>query len=271
MVEFIEEKRGTKKGIPTLVLAGASMDDVVVIVAFTALLGLYLGEQGNLTYAIASIPISIILGIGVGIGIGLILARLFERYNPRATKRALMILGLAILLVSSEPYLEKIHIPFAGLLSVMAIGFIILQKRETMAQELSSKFAKMWIFSEILLFVLVGAQVDIKVALAAGLHGAILLVIGLFVRSIGTFIATLGSDFTFKERLFIVIAYIPKATVQAALGGSTLLALTARGLNPEPGQIILAVAVLSILLTAPLGSWAISWAGRRLLVQEVEE
>ncbi len=133
MVGFIEEKRGTKKGIPTLVLAGASMDDVVVIVAFTALLGVYLGEQVNLTYAIASIPISIILGIGVGIGLGLILARLFERYNPRATKRALLILGLAILLVSSEPYLERIHIPFAGFLSVMAIGFIILQKREAMA------------------------------------------------------------------------------------------------------------------------------------------
>lgn len=150
----------------------------------------------------------------------------------------------------------------------MAIGFIILEKQKGMAKELSSKFAKIWIFSEILLFVLVGAQVDISVAWSAGLKGLTLLLIGLFFRSIGTYLSTLGSPFTIKERFFIIIAYLPKATVQAAIGGTTLIALTARGLNGEPGEMILAMAVLSILLTAALGSWAISWAGRTLLVQE---
>ena len=268
MMHFIDEKRGTQKGIPTLVLAGASLDDVVVIVAFGAVLSFYLGEKVNLTWALISIPLSIILGIGVGLIIGLILFQLFTKYNPRATKRALIILGCAILLVTAESWLEVLHIPFAGLLSVMAIGFIILEKQKGMAKELSSKFAKIWIFSEILLFVLVGAQVDISVAWSAGLKGLTLLLIGLFFRSIGTYLSTLGSPFTIKERFFIIIAYLPKATVQAAIGGTTLIALTARGLNGEPGEMILAMAVLSILLTAALGSWAISWAGRTLLVQE---
>ncbi|NLK14053.1 MAG: sodium:proton antiporter [Spirochaetales bacterium] len=271
MIRFIDEKQGTDKGIPTLVLAGASLDDIIVIVAFSAILQLYVGEDVNLVRALLSIPISLILGIGIGLFVGLFLYHIFSRYDPRATKRALIILGCAIFFVTSEQWLEAMHIPFAALVGVMAIGFIILQKNEEMAKELSSKFAKIWIFSEMLLFVLVGAQVDLSVAVDAGLNGIGLLLVGLFFRSVGTYLTTLGSPFSLKERLFIIIAYLPKATVQAAIGGTTLITLNARGLNPEPGQLILAMAVLSILLTAPLGSWAIAWAGRTLLVQEPRE
>ncbi len=265
MVRFIHERRGTEKGIPTLVLAAASIDDVTVIVAYSVLIGIYSGSKVNILYKVAGIPVGIAAGIAVGLGVGILLYKLFDRYNPRATKRALAVLGVSIFLVHFGDLLEARNIPFAALLAVMAIGFVILEKREHMAHELSAKLGKIWVFAEIILFSMVGAQVDFPAASAAGLKGAALILIALAARSAGTFLCTLGSDLNRKEKLFVVIAYLPKATVQAAIGSAPLMVMTSRGMPTEPGKTILAVAVMSIVLTAPLGAWAIAWAAKALL------
>lgn len=265
MIQFNRDGRGTAKGIPTLVLAGASVDDVTAIVAYGALVSIYTGGQVNIAWKMAGIPLSIGTGILIGLLIGAVLYRIFERFNPRATKRALIIIGVSIFLVQLGSFLEKKNVPFAALLAVMAIGFIFLERRERMAHEMSAKFGKIWIFAEILLFSLVGAQVKFQVASDAGLRGAALILIGLIGRSAGTWLCTLGAGFTWKEKLFVVISYLPKATVQAAIGSAPLAAMAARGMPTAPGDVILAVAVMSIVLTAPLGAFAISWAGPALL------
>ena len=264
MIDFMDRKKGTDEGIPTLVLAASSIDDVFVIVVYSVLMGFYIGTKVNIAWKLAGIPISIVSGIAIGLVIGLILYRLFDLWNPRATKRLLVVLGLSIVLVTVEHEIER-FIPFAALLAVMAMGAIVLEKNEYMAHEISAKLAKLWVFAEILLFTLVGAQVDIHVAWQAGLAGSALIGLGLVARSAGTYLCLIGSSFTLAERIFIVISYIPKATVQAAIGGAPLLAMQAGGMDTGPGQIILAVAVLSILLTAPVGAWAITFVGNRVL------
>jgi NhaP-type Na+/H+ or K+/H+ antiporter len=264
MIQFIEKRRGVEKGIPTLVLAASSVDDVFVIVVYSALIGMYTGRQVSLAWKFTAIPLSIVSGVAVGLVLGLGLYWLFRRYNPRATKRVLLVIGISILLMRVEHLLEGVF-PFAALLAVMAIGFIILEKEEHFAHEISAKLGKIWVFAEILLFALVGAQVNVRVAWEAGLAGGVLVLLALGARSIGTYACLLGSDFSLRERLFVVVAYIPKATVQAAIGGAPLLAMKAAGLPTGPGEIILAVAVLSILLTAPAGAWAISALGNRVL------
>jgi NhaP-type Na+/H+ or K+/H+ antiporter len=270
MIRFIEEHRGAKKGIPTMVLAAASMDDVFAITIFSVLLGIYSGDSVRIGQALAGIPVSILLGISVGALAGWILLKLFERFNPRATKRALIVVGVSILLVRVQQLLEGC-IPFAALLAVMALGFIILEKREHMAHELSSKLGKIWVFASILLFTLVGAQVNIPVALDAGFAGLGLIFCGLVARSAGVWLCLLRSPLNGKERLFTVISYWPKATVQAAIGAVPLAMMIQQGRDPAPGNIILAVAVLSILFTAPLGAWMIAWAGPRLLTVDGPE
>ena len=264
MMHLIERRKGVGKGIPTLVLAGSSMDDVYVIVVYSVLVGIYTGQKVNIAWKLAGIPLSIGLGIGIGLLVGYFLYRLFERFNPRATKRVLLVLGGAILLVYMENFLQN-RIPFASLLAVMAIGFIILEKRAYMAHEISDKLGKIWVFAEIVLFVMVGMQVNIHVALRAGLAGGALIGLALIARSIGTYLCLMGSNLIFKERMFVVISYIPKATVQAAFGAAPLTAMKLAGMNTGPGEIILAVAVLSVLLTAPLGAFAISLTGERWL------
>ncbi|MDT4762833.1 cation:proton antiporter [Sphaerochaeta sp. PS] len=268
MIKFIEEGRGTKKSIPTMVLAGSSLDDVTVIVAYSVLIGMYSGGKVNIAWKLAGIPLSILSGILVGIVFGLILVGLFERFDPRATKRTLVVLSLAILLVDFGNFLGTFGIPYAPLISVMTIGFVILEKRERMAHEISSKLAKIWVFAQILLFSLVGSQVNFRAALDAGLKGVALIFIALIGRSVGTYLCTFGAGLTQKERLFVVLSYIPKATVQAAIGAAPLAVMAAHGMDTRPGEIILAMAVMSIVLTAPLGAWVISWAGKALLVQE---
>jgi solute carrier family 9B (sodium/hydrogen exchanger), member 1/2 len=267
MLDFAARRKGTDKGIPTLVIAAASIDDVFVIVVFSSLLGLYTGSHVNLLWKLAGIPISIVSGILAGLAFGGILHGIFRRFNPRATKRLLGILGVSIVLVGMEARIEH-FLPFAALLAVMAIGAIILEKNEHMAHEISGKLSKIWVFAQIMLFTLVGAQVDIHVAWQAGLAGSALIGLALLARSLGTWLCLLGSDLSPPERVFVVIAYLPKATVQAAIGGAPLLALRAAGMNTGPGDIILAVAVLSILLTAAPGAWLIAWAGNRFLKQE---
>ena len=264
MIGFIERNMGTAKAIPTMVLAASAIDDAFVIVVYSVLVGTIAGHQTSLAWSLAGIPISIVLGGAAGIAGGLVLFALFRRFDPRATKRVLVILGVAVLLVRLEQ-LSAGWVPFAALIAVMGLGAVILERDEQMAHEISAKLGKIWVFAEIALFTMVGAEVDIEVALAAGLAGAAVICCGLVARSVGTWLCLLGSELDRGERLFVVIAYLPKATVQAAIGGGALAALGAAGLDPAPGEIILAVAVLSIVLTAPLGAWAIALAGERWL------
>ncbi len=266
MIDFIQRGKGTEKGIPTLVLAASSIDDVFVIVIYSVLIGFYTGAHVNLVWKLAGIPVSIVSGIAVGLACGWALHRMFEGFNPRATKRLLVILAISTVLAAAEPLLERL-LPFAALLAVMAMGAIILEKNEYMAHEISGKLAKLWVFAEIVLFALVGAQVDIHVAWRAGLAGSALVGLALVARSVGSYLCLLGSPFTAPERAFVVISYLPKATVQAAIGGAPLLAMRAAGMDTGAGEVILAVAVLSILLTAPLGAWAITIVGNRVLKQ----
>lgn len=270
MIRFIEEHRGVKKGIPTMILGAASMDDVFAITIFSVLLGFYRGESVNVSSALLGIPVSILLAIGAGLLLGWLLYRMFDRFNPRATKRTLVVIGVSILLVRLQHLLEG-TVPFAALLAVMALGFIILEKREQMAHELSAKLGKVWIFASILLFTLVGAQVNVPVALDAGVAGLALIACGLAARSAGVLLCLLRSPLNRRERLFAVVAYWPKATVQAAIGAVPLTVMVQIGRDPAAGNIILAVAVLSILFTAPLGAWIIAWAGPRLLTDDGAE
>lgn len=258
MLNFIENKIGTKKGIPTLILAGASIDDVFAITIFTTFLGLYSGSHVNIGVKLLGIPVSIVLGIAAGAIIGFIMVWAFRKYHIRDTKKLLLIVGTAIMLTALENLLKN-KVEIAGLLGVMTIGFIILEKMPTVGKRLSAKLNKVWVFAEILLFVLVGAQVNINVAVNAGAMGIVVIFIGLIGRSIGVIISMLGTDFNWKERIFCVISYIPKATVQAAMGAIPL------SMGVQSGDVILAIAVLSIIITAPLGAIAISTSSRRLL------
>ncbi len=258
MIDFMDRGRGAKKGIPTLILGASSVDDVFVIVLFSIFLGMYGGKEVNIWAKLAEIPVSITLGILVGVIAGYILYRLFLKYDFKPPKRTLVVMGVSIFLCWLEKAAEQ-WVPIASLLGVMAIGFIILEKAEPIAHMISQELKKLWVFAELLLFVLVGAQVNIHVAWKAGLAGLGVIGIGLIFRSIGTWISLMGTPYDWKEKLFCVIAYIPKATVQAAIGAVPLAAGVASG------QVILAVAVLSILVTAPLGAIGIMIMGEKIL------
>lgn len=260
MIDLMERGKGADKGIPTLILAASSIDDVFVIVIFTVLLGMYGGGEINWLWQISTIPISILLGILSGLVIGYILYLLFKRYDFRPPRRTIIVMGSAIVLTWLEDTLHGI-VPMSGLLGVMAIGFIILEKQEAIAHIISSKLKKLWVFAELLLFVLVGAQVNINVAWKAGAAGTLLIAGGLAARSVGTYLSLLGSGLNHREKIFSVVSYVPKATVQAAIGSVPLAA------GVPGGEIILAVAVLSILITAPLGAIGIKLMGERVLME----
>lgn len=258
MIDFMERGKGADKGIPTLILGASAIDDVFVIVIFTVLLGMYGGGPINWVAQIAAIPISIILGILAGLIIGYVLYKLFSRYDFKPPRRTIIVMGTAIVLTWIEDLLHGI-VPISALLGVMAIGFILLEKQEAIAHIISSKLKRLWVFAELLLFVLVGAQVNVSVAWKAGVGGVLLICAGLLARSIGTWLSLAGSGLDAREKLFAVVSYIPKATVQAAIGAVPLAA----GL--PGGEVILAVAVLSILLTAPTGAIGIKILGERIL------
>lgn len=247
MLDLIDKKVGEDKGIPTLILAGASIDDVFAITLFTTFLGLYGGSSVSFSRQLLNIPISIALGILSGVLIGLLMTFLFRKYYIPDTKKVLIILGAAIILNSLENFLEG-FIPIASLLGVMAIGFILLEKHSEVANKIGSKLNKIWVFAQLLLFVLVGAEVNIYVAMDSGLIGIVIIAVGLMARSIGVLISVSGTNLNWKERFFCVISYIPKATVQAAIGAVPL------SMGVASGEEILAIAVLSILVTAPLGA-----------------
>jgi len=261
MIGLIGKNRGTEKGIPTLLLSASSADNVFVILIFTTLLGMYFGTGGPVWLKLLEIPESIILGIIVGAVTGYILCHIFERYKLRATKMTIIIISVAIMLIWLEEAV-KTKVAMSALLGIMVVGLIILEKTEIRAHKISQKLAKVWIFAEILLFVLVGAQVDVKVAWTAGIAGSILIFTALIARSIGTYISLAGTDFNLREKLFCVISYIPKATVQAAIGAVPM------EMGVKGGDVILAVAVLSILLTAPLGAIGITLTGEKWLSKD---
>ena len=261
MLKFIEEKLGTKKGIPVLILSAASIDDVFAITFFTSFMGFYLNKNFNIGLQLLNIPVSIILGVILGLIIGIGLVWLFKKFHIRDSRKVILILALAIFMISLESAVAD-YIMIASLLGVMALGFIITEKKPELGVRLSSKFGKVWLFSELFLFVLVGAEVNITVALNAGLIGLGVIALGLVARSIGVLISTINSGLNRKERLFVVASYLPKATVQAAIGAIPL------SMGVENGELILAVAVLSIIITAPLGALLLSTLAPKLLVKE---
>lgn len=264
MIRFIQEGKGAERAVPTLVLAGASCDDAVAIVLSGAFIALYTGGDANLVQGLLSVPVSVITGALTGLAGGFLFYHFFKRFNPRATKRVMIILGCSILLLHAQKYIETV-IPFSALIAIMGIGFIILEICGETARELSLKLGKIWIFAQLLLFVLIGAQVNLPVACQSGLAGAGVIAIGLAGRCCGVQICLIGSVFNRRERLFATLAYLPKATVQAAIGATPLLAMRQAGMPTGPGEIILAVAVLSIILTAPAGALLINWGGNYLL------
>lgn len=264
MIRLSEEGWGVDRGIPQLILAGASVDDVFVIVMFTAFTGLASGGQGLTAGAVLSIPASILTGVAAGLLLGWLLAQWFRRVHMRDSVKVVILLSLAFLLVAAEDALEGIF-PFSGLLAVMGAGVGLQRWRSVVAQRLSLKFSKLWVAAEVALFVLVGAAVDLRYALSAGIM-AILAVLGaLCFRAVGVLVCVSGAHFSPKEKLFCVLGYLPKATVQAAIGGVPL----AMGLGC--GQIVLTVAVIAILVTAPLGALAIDRSYPKLLTQRPPE
>ncbi|QSH41361.1 cation:proton antiporter [Lentisphaerota bacterium ZTH] len=257
MLDIKTRGYGKNREVPTLILAGASIDDVFAITMFGVFLAAGTGAAVNIAMQFVKVPIGIVLGIGVGLLVGWLLVKFFNRFEMRATKKAIIFMIAAILLHKIEYF--KDYVPIASLLGIMAMGFVMLELNNRVANELAQKFNKVWILAEILLFVLIGAQVNIHVAWHAGLIGIAVIAIGLAGRSLGVWLALLGSRLNAKERLFCCFSYFPKATVQAAIGAIPL------SMGVKGGEVILAVAVLSIILTAPAGAGLIRATHTRLL------
>lgn len=257
MLKLIEEGYGTKQSIPQLILAGASVDDVFVIVMFTAFTGLAQGNDVSLTGFI-NIPISIVVGLLFGLIAGYVFSVYFKKVHIRDTAKVIILLCTAFVMVTIEDNFSN-FIPFSGLIAVMGLGIALQKKREVVAIRLSVKFNKLWVCAEILLFVLVGATVNLKYAVSAGFGVVILIFSVLCFRVIGVLCCLIKTKLNLKERLFCMIAYIPKATVQAAIGAIPL------SMGLACGDIVLTVAVLSIIITAPLGAFLIDISYKRLL------
>lgn len=257
MLYLIENGFGMDKSIPQMIMAGASVDDVFVIVIFTAFTGLAKGESVSVL-SFLQIPVSIISGLITGILLGFVLYIYFKKFHIRDTTKVIILLSISFLLVAAGDAPEGL-IPFSGLLAVMAMGAALQKKCRETAGRLSSKFGKLWLAAEVLLFVLVGATVDISYGLTAGPAAILVILCALIFRMLGVFICMLKTKLSIKERLFCMIAYCPKATVQAAIGS---LPLT---MGLSCGKIVLTVAVLAILITAPLGAFGVDMTHRKLL------
>ena len=257
MIRLIEEEYGTDKGIPELLLAGASVDDVFVIVMFTAFTSLAsTGELSAISFL--QIPVSIILGIAAGILVGSLLIRFFRKFHMRDSVKLLIILSFSFLLIELQNRLEGI-IPISGLLAIMSLGIVMKKSYPVLAHRLSGKYNKLWVAAEVFLFVLVGATVDLRYAVSAGVNAVLLVLAALLFRMLGVELSLIKTKLNRKERLFCMLAYLPKATVQAAIGAIPL------SMGLACGQIVLTVAVLSILITAPLGAVCVDNLYTRLL------
>ena len=257
MVKLMDEGYGVNEGIPQLILAGASVDDVYVIVLFSTFVGMMQGEGASILKFV-NIPISIFLGIAIGLLIGVLLAYFFKKMHIRDTSKFLIILSISFLLVVMEDKLLT-PITFSALIAIMFIGIGLQKKRETVAKRLSVKYGKLWVAAEVFLFVLVGATVNIGYLGKVGVKALIVIIGALVFRMFGVFVCLLGTSLKRKERLFTMLAYTPKATVQAAIGGIPL------ALGFTCGDLVLTVAVLAIVLTAPLGAFAIDLSYKKLL------
>ncbi len=257
MIKLMEEGYGKEHSIPQIILAGASVDDVFVIVLFTAFTSLATSGKISAT-SFLQIPVSIVLGVLVGGFVGFLLIAFFKKFHMRDSVKILLILSISFLLIELQNQFEG-KIAISGLLAIMSMGIVVKQKYDILAVRLSAKYNKLWVAAEVLLFVLVGATVDLKYAFMSG-GAAIAIVLGaLTVRMIGVFVCLIKTKLTKKEKLFCMIAYMPKATVQAAIGAIPL------SMGLACGQTVLTVAVLSILITAPLGAIGIDKTYKRLL------
>ena len=261
MIHFMEQGKGAKKGIPTLVLAGSALDNVFAIVIFTQLLGIYQNHQGSLLRSLENLPLAVGSGILLGLAAGYLVYLILKKSEITQPRPALLVLGVAVVLTWIGD-LASHEVIIASLLGVLAMGLIILEKDEGLGHLISQKLKGIWVMAEMLLFVLVGAQVNPKMAWGAGLVGLAIIGLGLLARTAGTFLAVSGSGLSFREKLFCIISYVPKATVQAAIGAVPLEA------GVPGGGLILALAVLSILVTAPLGAVGVSWWGEKVLEPE---
>ena len=257
MVKLMDEGYGVKEGIPQLILAGASVDDVYVIVLFSTFVGMIQGE-GASVISFVNIPVSIFLGIAIGLLIGFILAYFFKKVHIRDTSKVLIILSISFLLVVLEDTLTT-AITFSALIAIMFIGIGLQRNREVVAKRLSVKYGKLWVAAEVFLFVLVGATVNIGYLGKVGVQALLVIIGALAFRMLGVFVCLLGTSLKGNERLFVMMAYTPKATVQAAIGGIPL------ALGFACGDTVLTVAVLAIVLTAPLGAFAIDFSYKKLL------
>ena len=266
MVMLMEEKYGTKKAIPQMIMAGASCDDIFVIVLFTTFLSMAQGGSADIIDFV-NIPVSIVLGILLGAVTGYGLYLFFEtsyahKHCVRNSTKVIIVLGFSMLLVSVEGWLEG-KVSVSGLLAVVSMACVIkIKSTAFVSKRLSEKFGKLWIAAEVVLFVLVGAAVDIRYTLSAGIAAVFMIFIALIFRTAGVLICTIKTKLNMKERIFCVIAYLPKATVQAAIGSVPLAAGLACG------KIILSVAVLAIIITAPLGALGIDNTYKKLLEKE---
>ncbi len=270
MLELKERGFGKKNEVPTLVLAGASVDDVFAITIFSVFVGLASGGEVHLSRLLLTVPLGIVAGAGIGLLLGLGLVWFFKKYHLRDTKKVIvfMIIAITFYELTELPQVKNI-LPIAGLLGIMAIGYTLFEKYDLLANRLAAKFNKVWVLAEILLFVYIGTEVQIQelsVHLLAS--GLLLLALGLLARSAGVWLALRGSFLDAKEKLFCVIAYLPKATVQAAIGAVPLTMIQAGAMESVPedvGKLILSIAVLSIVVTAPLGAIGIRLGGPLLL------
>ena len=266
MVQLMDSRYGTQKSIPQLVMAGASCDDIFVIVLFTTFVSMAQGGQVHIMDFV-NIPISIVLGIVLGAFVGFLLSMFFEtayahKHCVRNSMKVIIVLGVSFMLMAIETWAEG-FVSISGLLAVVSMACVLKLKSITfVSKRLSEKFGKLWIAAEVILFVLVGAAVDIRYTMGAGLAAIEMIFLALVFRGIGVSICLIKTNLNWKERLFCVIAYLPKATVQAAIGSVPL----AMGLSC--GQIVLSVAVLAILITAPLGAIGMDLTYKKLLVQE---
>ena len=259
MLHLMESGHGKDKSIPQLIMAGASVDDIYVIVLFTAFIGMYKGDGFHMA-SLISVPISIIIGIILGVVSGLILVKVFKRLHIRDTVKVLVLLSTAFIFVSIEEFASP-YVPISGLIAVMAMGVTLLKTYEVLAKRLKGKFSKIWVGAEILLFVLVGAAVNINYLASAGFGAALLILLALVIRVIGVQVSLLRTPLNLKERAFCSLAYIPKATVQAAIGAIPL------SMGIAAGDTILTVAVLAIMITAPLGAIGIDATYKKWLVR----
>lgn len=265
MLELKKHGFGQNREVPTLLLAGASLDNIFAITIFGVFLSMFSDAGQSVLNLFVKLPLGIISGAVLGLLAGYMLSIIFNKFEMRDTKKVIVFLVAAILLNSLEGFKSiRNLVPVASLLGIMAMGFVLLEKNNEIANRLAAKFGKVWIFAEILLFVLIGAQVNVGVALKAGLIGGLIIVIGLAGRSIGVWIALFHSKLNNHEKLFCVLAYFPKATVQAAIGAIPL------AYGVKSGETILAIAVLSIILTSPPGAILIKRTSRTLLKKHPE-